>query len=88
MRAAWRGRRPSHTPGTTSTRGGSPRVQALIQLTDLGLAWKTVDDQSLVFVYSCLNGQPLTGVRLETFAEDASALGSFTTDACSATRLA
>jgi len=59
----------------------SPRVQALIQLTDLGLAWKTVDDQSLVFVYSCLTGQPLPGVRLETFAEDASALGSFTTDA-------
>ena len=58
----------------------SPRVQALVQLTDIGLAWKTVDDQALVFAYSCLTGQPLPGVRLETFAEDATALASFTTD--------
>ena len=45
----------------------SPVAQALVQLTDLGLAWKIIDGEARVFAFSCLTGQPLAGVTLATY---------------------
>ena len=52
----------------------SPVAQALVQLTDIGLAWKIIDGEARVFAFSCLTGQPLPDVALATFGEDAKAL--------------
>lgn len=52
----------------------SPVAQALVQLTDLGLAWKIIDGEARVFAFSLLTGKPLPGVELATFGEDAKAL--------------
>ena len=51
-----------------------PVAQALVQLTDIGLAWKVIDGEARVFAFSCLTGKPLAGVELATFGEDAKAL--------------
>ncbi|TAE75030.1 MAG: hypothetical protein EAZ65_03200 [Verrucomicrobia bacterium] len=52
----------------------SPVVQALVQLTDIGLAWKIIDGEARVFAFSCLSGKPLADVSLATFGEDAKPL--------------
>ena len=52
----------------------SPVVQALVQLTDIGLAWKIIDGEARVFAFSCLTGKPLPDVELATFGEDAKGL--------------
>ncbi|WP_367870985.1 alpha-2-macroglobulin [Luteolibacter sp. Populi] len=52
----------------------APVAQALIQLTDIGLAWKVIDGEARVFAFSCLTGKPLPGVELVTFGEDAKEL--------------
>ena len=52
----------------------SPVAQALIQLTDIGLAWKVIDGEARVFAFSCLTGKPLANVELTTYAEDAKEL--------------
>jgi hypothetical protein len=51
-----------------------PVAQALVQLTDIGLAWKVIDGEARVFAFSCLSGKPLAGVELATFGEDAKSL--------------
>jgi uncharacterized protein YfaS (alpha-2-macroglobulin family) len=52
----------------------SPVAQALIQLTDIGLAWKVIDGEARVFAFSCLTGKPLADVELATYGEDAKEL--------------
>ena len=52
----------------------SPVAQALVQLTDIGLAWKIIDGEARVFAFSCLTGKPLPDVELATFGEDAKRL--------------
>lgn len=63
----------------------SPRkprsVQALVQLTDLGMAWKISSEEAKAFVFSCRTGEPLEGVRVQLFGEDAMPMGEVTTDA-------
>jgi len=56
-------------------------AQALVQLTDLGLAWKSNRDEVTVFAFSCQTGEPLEGVNLEGFGEDAAALSKAVTGA-------
>ena len=56
-------------------------TQAIIQLTDIGLAWKLTTGEAMIYAFSCETGAPLPGVRLQLFGEDASALESSTTDA-------
>lgn len=56
-------------------------TQAIIQLTDIGLAWKITDAEAFLHVFSCATGKPLPDVTLTLFGEDAKALGSFATDA-------
>lgn len=52
----------------------APVAQALVQLTDLGLAWKIIDGEARVLAFSCLTGKPLPGVALATYGEDAKLL--------------
>ena len=53
-------------------RRARPRqVQALVQLTDIGLAWKLTTDSAFLYAYSCETGKPLPGVELALFGEDA-----------------
>ena len=56
-------------------------AQALIQLTDLGLAWKRERDSLLVYTFSLKSGKPLGNVTLETLGKEAEVTGSFETDA-------
>ncbi|MCW1884155.1 MG2 domain-containing protein [Luteolibacter flavescens] len=59
----------------------SPVVQALVQLTDIGLAWKIIDGEARVFAFSCLTGKPLPDVELATYGEDAKGLQQVKTGA-------
>lgn len=69
----------------TSHAGASPEgrrnAQAIIQLTDIGLAWKFTAREALVYAFSCDTGAPLAGVKIQLFGEDAAALDRATTDA-------
>jgi len=69
------------TPLPGATGDGRRNTQAIIQLTDIGLAWKFTAKEALVYAFSCDTGAPLPGVKLQLFGEDASALHSATTDA-------
>ncbi len=60
---------------------GEPLTQSIIQLTDIGLAWKITDKDALIYAFSCQSGAPLPGVKLELFGEDATPLQSATSDA-------
>ena len=59
---------------------GRRDTQALVQLTDIGLAWKFTDKQALVYAFSCSSGTPLPDVKIQLFGDDATALGQFTTN--------
>lgn len=67
-----------HTATRTETR---PITQAIVQLTDIGLAWKVTERESFIYAFSCETGAPLPGVNLQLFGEDATALDRVTTDA-------
>jgi uncharacterized protein YfaS (alpha-2-macroglobulin family) len=56
-------------------------AQAIVQLTDIGLAWKFTTKEALVYAFSCETGAPLKGVKLQLFGDDAADLDSTTTDA-------
>lgn len=57
------------------------RVQSLVQLTDIGLAWKLNDKKAWIYAYSLETGEPLSGVNLSMYGEDTSKLHSAKTDA-------
>ena len=59
-------------PGAESQ--GRSNTQALVQLTDIGLAWKFTAKQALVYAFSCATGTPLPGVQIQLFGEDATPL--------------
>lgn len=56
-------------------------VQSLVQLTDIGLAWKLTDDSAFLYAYSCHTGKALPNVQFSLFGEDATPLEKATTDA-------
>jgi uncharacterized protein YfaS (alpha-2-macroglobulin family) len=64
----------------TGERGGR-NAQAIVQLTDIGLAWKLTAGEALVYAFSCDTGAPLPGVKLQLFGEDAAAMQHTVTDA-------
>ena len=55
--------------------------QTLVQLTDIGLAWKWAGSTGTVFAFSHSTGQPLAGVALQTWTEDGDAVEQQTTGA-------
>jgi uncharacterized protein YfaS (alpha-2-macroglobulin family) len=68
------------TPNAESGKQGHRNSQALIQLTDIGLAWKVTGKEALVYAFSCDTGAPLPGVKIDMIGEDAAVLLSATTD--------
>ncbi len=55
-------------------------AQAVIQLTDIGLAWKINAAEAFIYAFSCETGAPLPGVKLQLYGEDAAALQSAVTN--------
>ena len=64
--------------GQTRTK---PSAQAFVQLTDIGLAWKLTPKNAMIYAFSCTTGEPLRGVKLDVFGEDAKPLQSSATGA-------
>lgn len=62
-------------------------AQSVVQLSDIGLAWKASGDDALVYAFSHSTGQPLQGVQLRTFTDEAEPVGSATTGADGLARL-
>ncbi len=56
-------------------------AQSLIQLTDIGLAWKQGEDGTTVYAFSLKSGQPLAGLDLSLCDENAASLAQAKTDA-------
>ena len=69
------------TPHPQAGNSGSRNAQAMLQLTDIGLAWKLTTREAFIYAFSCETGAPLPGVKLQFFGEDAKSLDSATTDA-------
>jgi len=63
--------------GTDGKRG----AQAIIQLTDLGLAWKLNNKEAFVYAFSCATGEPLKDVAIDVIGEDSKSLQTLKTDA-------
>ncbi len=59
---------------------GRRGAQAIVQLTDIGLAWKLNNDEAFVYAFSCATGEPLKDVAIDLFGEDAAQLRSVRTD--------
>jgi uncharacterized protein YfaS (alpha-2-macroglobulin family) len=53
--------------------------QSLVQLTDIGLAWKWGGQEGMIFAFSHSTGQPLSGVSLQTWTDDGDAVEQQTT---------
>lgn len=62
------------TPHPMAEVEGRINAQAIVQLTDIGLAWKFTDNQSLIYAFSCKTGKPLSGVKINVRGEDAKLL--------------
>ncbi|MEP2776255.1 MAG: MG2 domain-containing protein [Luteolibacter sp.] len=62
------------TPHPMAEAEGGRNAQAIVQLTDIGLAWKFTDTTSLVYAFSCKTGKPLPGVKIDVRGEDANLL--------------
>ncbi len=68
------------TPHPLAT-AGARSAQAIIQLTDIGLAWKLTPQEAVLYAFSCATGKPLPGVNVQLYGEDAKPLLAQTTDA-------
>lgn len=55
-------------------------AQSLIQLTDIGLAWKKNSKEALAFAFSLSSGKPLPGAKLTLVDDDNATVGSYETD--------
>lgn len=49
-------------------------AQSIVQLTDIGLAWKQNEEETLVHTFSLSTGSPLEGVDLEIFSDEVHSL--------------
>lgn len=55
-------------------------AQSIVQLTDIGLAWKFTKDHTWIYAYSLQSGKPLPKVTVELLGEDTKLLHSSITD--------
>lgn len=69
------------TPNSGLNVEGRRNAQAIVQLTDIGLAWKLTPKEAFVYAFSCATGQPLKDVSIDVFGEDSSTLKAIKTDA-------
>jgi uncharacterized protein YfaS (alpha-2-macroglobulin family) len=61
--------------GLSSEYGKGTVAQSLVQLTDIGLAWKRQADEALLYAFSQHTGQALSGVSLARFAAEERPVG-------------
>ncbi len=61
-------------------KAGARSAQAIIQLTDIGLAWKLTAQEAVLYAFSCQTGQPLPSVKVQLYGEDAQPLTAVSTD--------
>lgn len=69
------------TPNAALKQPRKRSAQAIIQLTDIGLAWKLTPKEALVYAFSCDSGKPLANLKLQLFGEDAKGIHEAATDA-------
>ncbi len=62
-------------------------AQSLVQLTDIGLAWKQGEDGTTLYAFSLKSGAPLAGLGLALRDENAAALAETKTDAAGVARI-
>jgi uncharacterized protein YfaS (alpha-2-macroglobulin family) len=62
-------------------------AQALVQVTDLGLVWKHVDAEVMMYVFSHATGKPVAGATVYALSEQNTTLNSQQTDASGIARL-
>jgi len=55
-------------------------AQSIVQLTDIGLAWKISLGEFVVHAFSCETGRPLQGVKLECYGDEAALTHQTVTD--------
>ncbi len=72
-------------PGHGAARVG---VQALMQVTDLGVAWKRAGDWAWVFLFGYESGQPVGGATLRVVSSENRVVSEGKTDAAGLARLA
>ena len=58
-----------------------PGVQAVVQVTDLGVVWKESRDETFVHVFSLATGQAVAGAKLRALNEKSEVLDESVTDA-------
>ena len=63
-------------PDLETRRNKPVTTQTLVQLTDIGLAWKINKEEAFIYAYSCETGLPLSHVKLDVFGEDSASLHS------------
>jgi uncharacterized protein YfaS (alpha-2-macroglobulin family) len=74
--------------GTSETQEGlAVGAQSIIQLTDIGFAWKQDREETLLFAFSLKTGLPHAELGLELLDEEAEPLGELKTDAAGLVRI-
>ena len=74
-------------PHEKATHKGRVQAQSILQLTDIGLAWKYTDTECLIHAFSCETGKPLAKVALSSYGEEARLLAEAVTDESGIARL-
>ena len=62
-------------------------VQAMVQVSDLGLVWKTAGEELLAFVFSLASGQPVPDAQVQLLTDENQLLTAARTDAGGLARL-
>ncbi len=65
----------------------APGVESLVQLSDLGVAWKRATDENFLYVFSYATGKPVPNARVRFADDDGLPLQTATTDASGIARL-
>ncbi|MBL9154818.1 MAG: hypothetical protein JNK37_20220 [Verrucomicrobiales bacterium] len=66
---------------SSTTEGHAVGAQSIIQLTDIGLAWKQDRGETLLFAFSLKTGQPHANLGVELLDDQAEPIGEVKTDA-------
>ncbi len=62
-------------------KGSRPGVQAIVQVTDLGVVWKSSTNETFAHVFSLATGAPVAGVKVHLVSGENLSIGAVTTDA-------
>ncbi|MGB8166302.1 MAG: MG2 domain-containing protein [Chthoniobacteraceae bacterium] len=62
-------------------KGSRPGVQAIVQVTDLGMVWKSSTNETFAHVFSLASGAPVAGVKVHLVSDENLSMAAVTTDA-------